>query len=252
MHSCNDTRRDRRWHWKKKTVSFYKDPILTSKIQGMRFKYYTCWINSHRMGGLNWRPRMNSGNGRRRDMRGHCTKKKIGSFYKDPILTCKIQGMRFKYYTCWINSPRMGGLNWWPRMNSCNGRRRDMRGHCTKKKIGSFYKDAMLTSKFQGICSKYFTWRINRPRIGGLTWRLWMHSCNDIDRDIRGHCKKIKRGNMQSAFIKITSQQGRFKGYVKKFYTCRINRPRGLSWGLWMYSSIFLFSILFSINHTKR
>ena len=171
---------------------------------------------------------------------------------QDPILTSKIQGMRFKYYTCWINSPRMGGLNWWPRMNSCNGRRRDMRGHCTKKKIGSFYKDAMLTSKFQGICSKYFTWRINWPRIGGLTWRLWMHSCNDIDRDIRGHCKKIKRGNMQSAFIKITSQQGRFKGYVKKFYTCRINRPRGLSWGLWMYSSIFLFSILFSINHTKR
>ena len=59
---------------------------------------------------------------------------------------------------------------------------------------------------------------------------------------------------MQSAFIKITSQQGRFKGYVKKFYTCRINRPRmgGLSLAEGCGCTVLYFYFLFYFPLTTQ
>ena len=118
----------------RKQSAFIKIPYWQARfLEGICFKYYTCWMNRITIGGLSGRPRTSSCNDTRKDMRSIVQSKKTVSFYKDPILTSKIQEICFKNYTCWINRLKIGGLSGRPHTSSCNDIRRDMSRHCTKK-----------------------------------------------------------------------------------------------------------------------
>ena len=93
----------------------------------------------------------------------------------------------------------------------------------TKKREGknavSFYKDHKLTSEIHTICFKYYTWRINRYRMGGLSWVPRMHSCNDIVRHMGRHCEKKTK---TVSFYKDQKFTTNIVEKSEKYYTCWI------------------------------